>query len=205
MALRQPAAPLPLALLRIEKDHQVRHIWPVHLPGWLAAGWSLSQGDDLGHLPQPVAIAAQAPLVARPEAMASAPGLRAAQATVASAESVAAPASAEGPEPELELESGVLAPQEPPATPEPPAPSSKGRRGRPRKGSAAPEPVPAEPANSPELETGPEPEAPAEGTGAATGAAGEQSPQISPEPDTAEAISGAEPLALPDDLFSDAF
>jgi hypothetical protein len=29
-------------MLRIEKDQQERHIWPVHLPGWMATGWRVA-------------------------------------------------------------------------------------------------------------------------------------------------------------------
>jgi hypothetical protein len=33
----------PSGMLRIRLDQQERYIWPVHLPGWLAAGWRVAE------------------------------------------------------------------------------------------------------------------------------------------------------------------
>jgi hypothetical protein len=41
-------------MLRISKGQEERHVWPVHLPGWLAIGWRVAGAkqpaalDDLG-------------------------------------------------------------------------------------------------------------------------------------------------------------
>jgi hypothetical protein len=33
------AGPQTAGMLRISKGQEERHVWPVHLPGWLAIGW----------------------------------------------------------------------------------------------------------------------------------------------------------------------
>ncbi len=33
------AGPQTAGMLRISKGNEERHVWPVHLPGWLAIGW----------------------------------------------------------------------------------------------------------------------------------------------------------------------
>ena len=180
MALRMPAAALPMALQRIEKGGQVQHIWPVHLSGWQALGWRVAAPAE----PE-VAVAAEATDGVPPALVAA--GLPAAAAAALQAEPeplepAAVPIVPEAepepvvvaePEPELALQAESAAEPaiepmaEPPVVEPVPAATGKGRRGRPRKGSAAPEP-----------------------TATAT-------PEL--------AASGAERLALPDDLFPDAF
>jgi hypothetical protein len=44
-------------MLRIRQGQQERYIWPVHLPGWLAAGWRVAGSD---------AVAAMEPMFADP-------------------------------------------------------------------------------------------------------------------------------------------
>jgi hypothetical protein len=47
----------PSGMLRIRLGQQERYIWPVHLPGWLAAGWRVAGSD---------AVAATEPMFADP-------------------------------------------------------------------------------------------------------------------------------------------
>ncbi|MEX0775240.1 MAG: hypothetical protein WD042_05945 [Phycisphaeraceae bacterium] len=42
MAALHTAGPQAAGLLRIQKGQQERHIWPVHLSGWLATGWHVA-------------------------------------------------------------------------------------------------------------------------------------------------------------------
>jgi hypothetical protein len=39
MAPLHGAGPQTAGMLRISKGQEERHVWPVHLPGWLAIGW----------------------------------------------------------------------------------------------------------------------------------------------------------------------
>ena len=47
----------PSGMLRIRQGQQERYIWPVHLPGWLAAGWRVAEAaaqqsaDETGAIP----------------------------------------------------------------------------------------------------------------------------------------------------------
>ncbi len=47
----------PSGMLRIRLGQQERYIWPVHLPGWLAAGWRVAEAaaqqsaDESGAIP----------------------------------------------------------------------------------------------------------------------------------------------------------
>jgi hypothetical protein len=41
MAALQGAGLQTAGMLRISKGQEERHVWPVHLPGWLAIGWRL--------------------------------------------------------------------------------------------------------------------------------------------------------------------
>ncbi len=42
MAALQGAGPQIAGMLRICKGQEERHVWPVHLPGWLAIGWRVA-------------------------------------------------------------------------------------------------------------------------------------------------------------------
>ncbi len=54
MAALHGAGPQTAGMLRICKGQEERHVWPVHLPGWLAIGWRVAGAkqptalDDLG-------------------------------------------------------------------------------------------------------------------------------------------------------------
>ena len=40
------AAPQTAGMLRIQKGQDERHVWPVHLSGWLALGWRVAGGKE---------------------------------------------------------------------------------------------------------------------------------------------------------------
>jgi hypothetical protein len=42
MAALHGAGPQTAGMLRISKGQEERHVWPVHLPGWLAIGWRVA-------------------------------------------------------------------------------------------------------------------------------------------------------------------
>jgi hypothetical protein len=44
-SLSAGAASAQAGMTRIQRGGQVRYVWPVHLPGWLATGWQVGSGE----------------------------------------------------------------------------------------------------------------------------------------------------------------
>ena len=101
----------PSGMLRIRLGQQERYIWPVHLPGWLAAGWRLAGSD---------AVAAMEPMFVVPGDVA-----------VPATGTALSPAA--NPTPPLE-------PAEPAASADATPAPTRGRRGRRRKEEPSPAP-----------------------------------------------------------------
>ena len=99
----------PSGMLRIRLGQQERYIWPVHLPGWLAAGWRVAGSD---------AVAAMGPMFVDPGDVAV-PG---ASTSLSPAPNLTPP----------------LEPAEPAASADATPAPTRGRRGRRRKEESAP-------------------------------------------------------------------
>ena len=61
-SLSAGAASAQAGMVRIQRGSELRYIWPVHLPGWLASGWRVGNGEGN-------AAKAAAPVVVTPDVL----------------------------------------------------------------------------------------------------------------------------------------
>lgn len=112
-SLSAGAASAQVGMTRIQRGGEVRYVWPVHLPGWLAVGWQVGSGE--GGTAAPMV----APVVVTPDTQAPYPA------------ATSAPRSTTGSGRPRPLAPSRSAPQPVPATTTPavadPTPATAGR------------------------------------------------------------------------------
>jgi nicotinate-nucleotide--dimethylbenzimidazole phosphoribosyltransferase len=100
-SLSAGAASAQAGMTRIQRGGEVRYVWPVHLPGWLATGWQVGSGEG------GAAAMAAAPVVVTPNPLAPHPA------------AASAPRSTHGSGRHRQLAPSPSAPQPVPATTDP--------------------------------------------------------------------------------------